>query len=42
MTSEIPKVLILEPIRPSSESVRSDKFEYHNLEPAVHKHAPYE
>lgn len=42
MASEIPKVLVLGPITPSTDSVRSGKLEYSKLEPAVEKHAPHE
>lgn len=42
MSSEIPKVLVLGPITPSSDSARSEKLDYPKLEPAVEKHRPYE
>lgn len=42
MASEIPKVLVLGPITPSTDSARSGKLEYTQLEPAVAKHTPHE
>lgn len=40
--SVIPKVLVLGPITPATESVRADQLAYENLKPAVTKHLPYE
>ncbi|MEP6710435.1 MAG: hypothetical protein ABJA64_01825 [Candidatus Saccharibacteria bacterium] len=42
MASEIPKVLVLGPITPSTDSARSETLEYGQLESAVKKHAPFE
>ncbi len=42
MATEIPKVIVLGPITPSTESVRSTRLEYPNLELVVSKHKPYE
>lgn len=42
MSSEIPTVLVLKPITPSVESVRSETLTYQNLGAAVQKHNPYE
>ncbi|HSW92152.1 MAG TPA: tyrosine/phenylalanine carboxypeptidase domain-containing protein, partial [Candidatus Saccharimonadales bacterium] len=42
MSSEIPSVLVLEPITPSNDSVRAEELKYPKLQPAVEKHGPYE
>jgi len=42
MASEIPKVLVLGPITPSADSVRSERLDYPKLRPAVEKHRPHE
>lgn len=42
MASEIPKVLVLGPITPSADSVRSERLDYPKLRPAVEKHRPRE
>ena len=45
MTAEkptIPKVFMLGPIKPATDSVRSGTLTYRDLDPAVSKHKPYE
>jgi len=42
MSLEIPTVLVLEPITPSNDSVRTEELKYPKLQPAVEKHRPYE
>ena len=42
MASEIPKVLVLGPITPSADSVKSERLIYPKLRPAVEKHQPHE
>lgn len=40
-TEKIPNVTVLVPIRPSSNSDRSERLEYNNLASAVEKHVPH-